>query len=1658
MPLVGEYTVEEGTEYAIIVEVLGDERIEGDEDFGVLITDENGQELTRLYGKIVNDDFPSYTVTATDVTEVDNGTSNLVYTITLSESTIDDFVLNAATVSQTGNGIATADEDYRPVNEEVVFTRGELTKTVTVTVFGDTDVEPDEAVTLSVTHASGMEQSATAYIRTDDVPGSGNVPTFEINAGRPIAVSENFSARDSEGYNQFDVTFTLHPDFAGSVTEAFDLTYQLIALDSYEYPDEAALADEDDFDPTSGVITILPETGGSSSPREYTATIRIRDDSELEGTEVLGFLLSNDEGAQFGFTYVLIRDNESPDFDVTVTGGVNDSLAIVEGDTNNPQTITVTYPEGQNGNAQDFRYSLFVEGSGNNKAALDDFISPAGDSVITSGTIRVGDGISSGENQISFTLNGDDVTEGNEEFYLQIFDESGNELQRQNGELIIYTFTIIDDDLPSVRWARVNDDGDESASDPLADVSGNINICEDGSFAGTDHCLATAISDDPSANGADVTESEPYHLYLVLGGSGASSALQNYAINITAVSTAASCNWTASGVLLEEDEYELQHSGTFAEGASRYRVRFTPENDDLVECDETVTLQATLSSADFSAVAGTEQSNDLDLTVKNNDISYVDIIGFSAYEELADAGSQAAQSGSTDTNAATVYRIRQTLAANTAVEYARIFGDTNESDYAPLDPADSSDALEVFASLAAAVDVSGLTELALSDTTEHLLGSLIVDDSVVEQNETAQLVVRFKASVYSSAPGDYPMALRVCASGDATSCSPATSIGSYSANADASGTILNDELVRVNLSSGPAVVNSEISAEESAGALSVYTISLTTVDSAGNNLHSGADFSGFSVTLAASLSSCADTTSACATSGTDYSITAGDLIDLTTLNIGSAAIELTFTDDSIVEPDETGTLTLALSAGSEDFIFNHSEVDGKSLNITIENDDFINPAITSTNSSGNEGSGSNDVDININLGAAIASNVDLDLTITDTCQVDESTGCGTPGGLDTDYSLSDSEFDLSGSTAEKTITLTILGDTITEPDEVVTLTLSLDGTNISNYVDPDFDSSTLKSFSYTIVNDDYLTPAISLSSSSALERNSGSFVAATLTLALTPGQQIADNVNDFSLVLSVACAAVGGGDCGDEESGDFISGLGSSPLTVDLRGESSPVSIDYSLQVLGDSLVEPDEVVTYTLALSADSNGAYLNPAVTAGAELGTASFIIENDDVLDISVSSSGGTSSGNTVTIGEGGSIIYSLNWDGEKTASNLPAVTFKLSDVTSCTVRTAASSDTNLGTAKLGTIELGTAVTQASFSPVTATDDSLIELNETTCITFKASVDGSFMDSVSSFIALPDDQTIVITDNDVFTVTVSGYVAEGGDFTINLSGNYQFHSDTQLTVTMDIEDIDCSGYSTANVSADYSDMECFIRPSEIGDPEQLISDYVESGLTFGIAESSGSTLSFTVTAAQDNLQTLNQWLLVNLSVADGDVFGDGYVPSPLLFLDNENQNITGTGISQCIQDDGSLDSCSDSSAPSADKEYARAGYMENRYTYFTAAGAPILNTLVAGNLTAPEVYGCVQDNYTGLIWNTSGTCGAMSVNAFTPSLIEVLSLMEYQKLGQNAFFNDTSYLTSTQCSDTDPVLMTEGYYLVNTATGAVTCTISPTDGSDIEVENLP
>ena len=1663
VPLVGEYTVEEGTEYAIIVEVLGDERIEGDEDFGVLITDENGQELTRLYGKIVNDDFPSYTVTATDVTEVDNGTSNLVYTITLSESTIDDFVLNAATVSQTGNGIATADEDYRPVNEEVVFTRGELTKTVAVTVFGDTDVEPDEAVTLSVTHASGMEQSATAYIRTDDVPGSGNIPTFEINGGRPIAVSENFSARDSEGYNQFDVTFTLHPDFAGSVTEAFDLTYQLIALDSYEYPDEAALADEDDFDPTPGVITILPETGGSSSPREYTATVRILDDSELEGTEVLGFLLSNGEGAQFGFTYVLIRDNESPDFDVTVTGGVNDSLAIVEGDTNNPQTITVTYPEGQSGNAQDFRYSLFVEGSGNNKAALDDFISPAGGSVITSGTIRVGDGISSGENQISFTLNGDDVTEGNEEFYLQIFDESGNELQRQNGELIIYTFTIIDDDLPSVRWARVNDDGDESASDPLADVSGNINICEDGSFAGTDHCLATVISDVPSANGADVTESEPYHLYLVLGDSGASAALQNYAINITAVSTAASCNWTANGVLLEEDEYELQHSGTFAEGASRYRVRFTPENDDLVECDETVTLQATLSSADFSAVAGTEQSNDLDLTVKNNDISYVDIIGFSAYEELADAGSQAAQSGSTDTNAATVYRIRQTLAANTAVEYARIFGATDASDYAPVED-------QLFASLAAAVGASGLTELALSDTTEHLIGSLIVDDSVVEQNETAQLAVRFKASVYSSTPGDYPMALRVCASGNATSCSPATSIGSYSANAEASGTILNDELVKVNLSSGPAVVNGEIYAEESAGVFSVYTISLTTVDSAGNNLHSGADFSGFSVTLAATLSSCADTdiTSACATSGTDYSITAGDLINLSTLGNGNEVIELSFTDDSIVEPDETGTLTLALSAGSEHFIFNHSEVDGKSLNITIENDDVINPNITAASEEGNEGnSGDSHVNFTISLGAQVASNVsDLSLAITDSCQVDASTGCGN----DTDYTVSPTTLNLTGSDGSETVVLTIEGDTTIEPDEIVTLTIGLANGSNAGYLSDEFESSAAKSDSYKIVNDDFLQITVPSNVTLNESHEDKSF-------SVTVSGSVAENVGKVSITLQLD-ATCSGNICADSDDVNALS-----ETVLHNAGNATVFNSDtYTLvTVVDDNLVEPTERFDGLMTIS---GGEYTNLSSPA-----SFSFNIVSDDKITMNSPSV----TGSPVAEGSGDQVSISISWSGT-IADNTPLITVIPAEQTCDTYpRVKPGDEINIPAAK--------AISNSSSSPLTfqfsAVDDDVVELNEQACVTFTTSIASGALGVISDYVTFADpDASFTVTNDDYFSVSLLegeniGQKEGAASYRVNVSADeYQFSGTEEDIVTISFFPKVITQYSLDGPSLSdgclYDEDNNGYCPED-GSMIYLEQNEVASETDFS-AGGSGHVGQFTFDASdstqpnysEDQLLTLqftddverefNEWLLLvaEAQSSNGTVCASGSacLVQPIIIANDEVQSVVGTGTSNCIV----YDSVADQYSVSTDEAVCtdNPDYPETNFNYVAESGEPLAreeDSTVSGELTAPDEYLCVQDNLTGYMWMTYeqgetslpvvsdpgaslsfGTvCGVSGWQI--PTLPEMLSLIEYGNLSipEDILRTvDTQFWTSSVCDQlyNDSLELIDKMLVLDITTGLTSC----------------
>ncbi|MFV0378755.1 MAG: Calx-beta domain-containing protein, partial [Mangrovibacterium sp.] len=104
------------------------------------------------------------------VTEGNTGTTNLVFTVSLSEPAL---AGGASVDYATSNGTAEAGNDYTAASGTLVFAAGESSKTITVSVMGDAIVEADETVSLTLSNANGTnvvisDATAVGTITNDD--------------------------------------------------------------------------------------------------------------------------------------------------------------------------------------------------------------------------------------------------------------------------------------------------------------------------------------------------------------------------------------------------------------------------------------------------------------------------------------------------------------------------------------------------------------------------------------------------------------------------------------------------------------------------------------------------------------------------------------------------------------------------------------------------------------------------------------------------------------------------------------------------------------------------------------------------------------------------------------------------------------------------------------------------------------------------------------------------------------------------------------------------------------------------------------------------------------------------------------------------------------------------------------------------------------------------------------------------------------------------------------------------------------------------------------------------------------------------------------------------------------------------------------------------
>ncbi len=111
--------------------------------------------------------IPTLTINNVSLNEGDSGTTAFNFTVSLSETSVQTVTVNYATA----DGTATAPLDYQAKNGSASFAPGETSKTITILVNGDLDIEPDETFTVNLTNeinATIANGIGTGTILNDD--------------------------------------------------------------------------------------------------------------------------------------------------------------------------------------------------------------------------------------------------------------------------------------------------------------------------------------------------------------------------------------------------------------------------------------------------------------------------------------------------------------------------------------------------------------------------------------------------------------------------------------------------------------------------------------------------------------------------------------------------------------------------------------------------------------------------------------------------------------------------------------------------------------------------------------------------------------------------------------------------------------------------------------------------------------------------------------------------------------------------------------------------------------------------------------------------------------------------------------------------------------------------------------------------------------------------------------------------------------------------------------------------------------------------------------------------------------------------------------------------------------------------------------------------
>ncbi|MBB3835947.1 uncharacterized protein YhjY with autotransporter beta-barrel domain [Xanthomonas arboricola] len=378
--------------------------------------------------------------------------------------------------------------------------------------------------------------------------------------------------------------------------------------------------------------------------------------------------------------------------------------------------------------------------------------------------------------------------------------------------------------------------------------------------------------------------------------------------------------------------------------------------------------------------------------------------------------------------------------------------------------------------------------------------------------------------------------------------------------------------ITINPSRTASIAVSPVNRSEDSGDAFVYTVTLSQTNT-----------SATTVNLARSGT---------ATSGADYSGAVSSVV--VPANASSASFSVTPIADSVVEPDETVTFSVANGTG-------YSPGSPASATATIVNDDVTTASIAVSPTSVAEDGGTN-LTYTVTLTNPSATAVSIGFSVG---------GTATSG---TDFAAVNSPLVIPAGLTSGSIVIDPTADATSEPDETVVITLNTG----SGYVVGSPNSAT-----GTILNDD--VPSLSINDVSVNEGNAGTTTAT------------------FTVSLSQPAGA--GGVSFDISTADGTANAGSDYVASSLSGQTIPAgssSATFSVLVNGDSLNEPDETyfvnisnVTGANVADAQGLGTIVNDDTAPALSIDDVSVIEGNSGTTTATFTVSLSTASGQTVTV---------------------------------------------------------------------------------------------------------------------------------------------------------------------------------------------------------------------------------------------------------------------------------------------------------------------------------------------------------------------------------------------------------------------------------------